>query len=113
LPLGSQIYVYYKVLSAQDPSTFKSAGWQLMTTVSGQNLYSTSRTNLNEYECAPGVYNSNVANNTPIVYTNATGQTFNSFTQFAIKVVLATSDNTMVPFLSDIRALALPPGTGL
>ena len=113
LPLGSQIYVYYKVLSAQDTSTFKSAGWQLMTTVSGQNLYSTSRTNLNEYECAPGVYNSNVANNTPIVYTNATGQTFNSFTQFAIKVVLATSDNTIVPFLTDIRALALPPGTGL
>jgi len=27
--------------------------------------------------------------------------------------VLATNDNTTVPFLTDIRALALPPGTGI
>jgi hypothetical protein len=99
-------------MSSQDTSTFENLNWQLMTTVSNQSVYSQNRSDLNEYECAPGVFTSNQANNN-ISYTNSAGQTFNSFTQFAIKVVLATSDNTNVPFLTDIRALALPSGTGL
>jgi len=68
--------------------------------------------NLIEYEVAPGVYGSGAANNT-IAYTNNNGQTFTTFSQFAIKVILATSDKTNPPFLTDIRALALPPGTGI
>lgn len=108
-PLGTQVYVYYKILSSQDTSTFESGNWQLMATTSGITNYSTSRNDLIEYECAPGVFSTNQANNN-ISYTNSTGQSFTSFIQFAIKIVLATSDNTNVPFLSDIRALALPPG---
>ena len=81
-----------------------------MTQINGINNYSTSRDNLIEYECAPGV--NNVANNY-ISYTNVNGQKYSTFIQFAIKVVLATSDNTNVPFLTDIRALALPQGTGI
>ena len=65
--------------------------------------------NLIEFECAPG--SNNQADN-HISYTN-NGQTYTSFNQFAIKVVLASNDRTQVPFLSDIRALALPSGTGL
>jgi hypothetical protein len=38
----------------------------------------------------------------------SSGQTYNSFSQFAIKVVLTSSDKTAVPFLTDIRAIALP-----
>jgi hypothetical protein len=82
-----------------------------MTTINNQNVYSTSRSDLYEFEAAPGIYNTGTANNT-ISYTNPAGQSFSSFIQFAIKVVLATNDNTSVPFLTDIRALALPPGTG-
>ena len=111
-PLGGQVYVYYKILSSQDTSTFEAGNWQLMTTVTGTTNYSTSRNDLIEYECAPGVFASNQANNN-ISYTNASGQSFNSFIQFAIKIVLATNDNTSVPFLTDIRALALPPGTSI
>lgn len=112
-PIGTNIYVYYKILSAQDTQPFEYGNWQLMTTTNGGlNTYSTSRTNLIEYECAPGIFSSGVANNN-ISYLSTNGQTYNSFIQFAIKVVLATNDNTTVPFLNDIRALALPPGTGL
>ena len=112
-PIGTNVYVYYKILSAQDTQPFEYGNWQLMTTMNGGlNTYSTSRTNLIEYECAPGVYSSGVANNS-ISYLSTNGQTYNSFIQFAIKVVLATNDNTTVPFLTDIRALALPPGTGI
>jgi len=112
-PIGTNIYVYYKILSAQDTQPFEYGNWQLMTTLNGGlNSYSTSRTNLIEFECAPGVYTSGIANNN-ISYLSTNGQTYNTFIQFAIKVVLATNDNTTVPFLTDIRALALPPGTGI
>lgn len=109
-PAGTNVYVYYKILSASDSTPFDSTNWQLMTQINGINNYSTSRDNLIEYECAPGV--NNVANNY-ISYTNVNGQKYSTFIQFAIKVVLATSDNTNVPFLTDIRALALPQGTGI
>jgi hypothetical protein len=112
-PIGTNVYVYYKILSSQDTQPFESGNWQLMTTMNGGlNLYSTNRDNIIEYECAPGVFASGVANNY-ISYLSTNGQKYTSFIQFAIKVVLATNDNTTVPFLTDIRALALPPGTGI
>lgn len=110
-PIGTNILVYYKILSVLDTTPFDSIGWQLMTTINNQNTYSTSRTDLYEFEAAPGIFANNIANNT-ISYTNPSGQSFTTFIQFAIKVVLATSDNTVVPYLTDIRALALPTGTG-
>jgi hypothetical protein len=112
-PLGTNVYVYYKILSSQDTQPFETGNWQLMTTVNGGlNIYSTDRSNVIEYECAPGIYSSGQANNN-ISYVSSTGQTYNSFIQFAIKVVMATNDKTAVPFLTNIRALALPPGTGI
>lgn len=109
-PTGTQIYVYYKILSATDSTSFDNQNWQLMTQIAGNNVYSSARDNLIEYEFAPGV--GNAANNY-ISYTNPTNQTFSNFIQFALKVVFATGDNTNVPLLTDIRALALPPGTGI
>ena len=84
-----------------------------MTTMQNPNTFSTSRTDLYEYEAAPGIYASNQANNSISYVSTTTGQKYTSFIQFAIKIVLATSDNTNVPFLTDIRALALPAGTGI
>jgi hypothetical protein len=112
-PLGTAVYVYYKILNSLDTASFESGNWQLMTTVGNPNTYSTSRTDLYEFECAPGIFLSNQANNSISYTSSTTGQTYSSFIQFAIKVVMATNDNTNVPFLTDIRALALPPGTGL
>jgi hypothetical protein len=112
-PLGSGLYVYYKILSSQDGgSIFESGNWQLMTCTSNYGVYSTDRTNVIEYEYAPGTFNSNQADNY-ISYTNANGQSFSSFIQFAIKVVMATNDKTNVPTVSALKALALPQGTGL
>jgi len=111
-PLGTGIYVYYKILSSQDTSSFESGKWQLMTCTSNYTTYSTNRTNIIEYEYAPGVFSTNQANNS-LSYTNSSGQTYTSFIQFAIKVVLASNDATNVPFLSSLTAIALPPGTGM
>jgi hypothetical protein len=109
-PFGTNVYVYYKILNASDTSLLANQSWQLMTQTSNQNVNSTDRNNLIEFECAPGINGS--ANNL-ISYTSTNGQTYNSFIQFQIKVVLATSDKTTIPFLTDIRALALPSGTGI
>ena len=109
-PLNTQVYVYYKILNVQDTEAFENQSWQLMTQVGKQTTYSKNRDNYIEFECAPGA--GGVANNT-VSYTSTNGNTYNSFIQFAIKVVMATSDKTSVPIITDIRAIALPAGTGL
>jgi hypothetical protein len=111
-PVGTAIYVYYKILSSQDTSPFASQNWQLMTPTTNLNTYSTQVGQLIEYECAPGIFGSGAANNS-ISYLSTNGTTYTNFIQFAIKVVMASNDNTNIPFLTDIRAIALPPGTGI
>ena len=112
-PQGSQIYVYYKVLSSSDTQKFDDGVWQLMTQV-GSSAYSSDQSNLIEFECAPGNWvPANGTANNQLSYVSTNGTTYNSFVQFAIKVVMAASDNTNPPFLTDIRALALPPGTNI
>ena len=106
-PVNTEIYVYYKILSRTDTQLFEDGNWQLMTTInSGSSKYSETRNNIYEYVAAPG--NNGTAQNY-VSYTSAVnGQTYNNFNQFAIKVVLATSDKTAVPVLNNIRAIALP-----
>jgi hypothetical protein len=81
-----------------------------MTYVNNSGGFSAGRGNTMEFEAAPGI--NGVANN-QLSYTSTTGTTYTSFNQFAIKVVLTTTDNTTVPYLTDIRVLALPSGTGI
>jgi hypothetical protein len=109
-PSGTNIYVMYKILSSSDSALFTDQSWQLMTPVNNGTFFSSSIDNLQEIEYAPGL--NNLANNY-IQYTSTSGTTYKSFIQFAIKVVLVTSDNTNVPYMTNIRALALPPGTGI
>jgi hypothetical protein len=110
-PTGTNVYVYYKILSRSDTQTFAQSQWQLMTQTTPV-AFSTNTQDLIEFECAPGIFSSGSANNY-VSYVSSNGQTYNSFYQFAIKVVLATNDKTNVPFLTDIRAIALPPGTNV
>lgn len=109
-PYGSRVNVYYKVLSRNDTSEFNDQNWVLMTDIGEQpNSYSLSRSDVREYVAAPGV--DNAATN-QITYTSSSGTTFTSFSQFAIKIVLSTSDTTKAPVLNDLRVLALPSGSG-
>ena len=106
-PVNTNIYVYYKILSRSDTQLFDDGNWQLMTLInSGDSKFSQNRNNLYEYIAAPGA--GGTAQNYVSYTSTVNGQTYNRFSQFAIKVVLATSDKTAVPFLTDIRAIALP-----
>lgn len=106
-PVNTNIYIYYKILSRSDTQSFDSGNWQLMTLINNtDSLYSQTRDSTYEFVAAPGA--GGIAQNYVQYISSVTGQTYNDFSQFAIKIVLATSDRTAVPFLTDIRAIALP-----
>ena len=106
-PVNTDINVYYKILNRNDTQTFDSGKWQLMTkTMSSDNLFSQTRGDVYEYTFAPGTDGTDQGY---VTYTNTNGQTYTTFSQFAIKVILTTTDKTAVPFVNDLRAIALPP----
>ncbi len=110
-PINTNIYVYYKILSGNDNQAFDDGYWQLMTVVNNSgNKFSLGRDNLIEYVAAPG--KNNIPDNS-VSYTSTNGVIYSSFNQYAIKIVLMSTDSTYVPYLRDIRAIALPPATGL
>lgn len=105
-PVGTDIHAYYKIQNNDDTQVFEDGNWQLMTMIRNTSaLYSSNREDLYEYVFAPG---SAGVEQGYITYTSTTGKTYTSFHQFAIKIVLRTSDNTLVPFVKDLRSIALP-----
>ena len=117
-PQGTNIYVFYKILDPNDSEVFENNSWQPMTIIgSTKNAVSLTEDDLYEFEAAPGT--NGVADNY-ISYVGTNGTTYYSFKTFAIKIVLTTNtigtitnDTTTVPFISDLRVLALPSGTGI
>lgn len=108
-PLGTDINVYYKVLSRNDTQGFDEGYWQLMTKVNScDGLYSQARADVHEYTFSPGTLGKEQGF---VSYLSNNGQTYYTFSQFAIKIVLTTTDSTLVPHLSDMRCIALPPNT--
>lgn len=105
-PVNTDILVYYKILSRADTQIFDDGQWQLMTkTNSSDAAYSQTRSDLFEYRFAPGTSGLDQGF---ISYTSTNGQTYTNFSQFAIKIVLTSTDHTYTPFLTDLRCIALP-----
>jgi hypothetical protein len=103
-PSGSNIYVYYKILSKSDSDTFDTKNYQLMTEIGNGNFISLTKNDYRELTFAPGI--SGAANNS-VTYTTDTSS-FNSFKTFAIKIVMSGTNTTDVPKVRDVRAIALP-----
>jgi hypothetical protein len=105
-PVNTDILVYYKILNRNDTQEFDDGSWQLMTTTKSTGaVYSQTRTDTYEYTFAPGT---NGVDQGYISYTSVNGQTYTSFSQFAIKVVLVSTDHTYTPIVDDMRIVALP-----
>jgi hypothetical protein len=105
-PVNTDINVYYKILNRNDTQIFGDSSWQLMTKINNSgSLYSQTRNDTYEFVFAPGTSG---VDQGYVTYTSTTGQTYTSFSQFAIKVVMTTSDHTFVPFINDLRVIALP-----
>ena len=99
-PSTSNIYVYYKILSADDTDVFDNKGYQLMTVIQGANNLSLNQDDMKDFVYAPGT--GNVANDR-VQYGS-----FASFKYFAIKIVMTATDTTKVPRIRDFRVVALP-----
>ena len=109
-PINTNIYIYYKILSRNDNQSFDDSDWQLMTTISGRSTFSKRRGDLYEYVAAPyDNANPGIASNRVSYVSKENGQVYTSFSKFAIKVVTSSPDPTFVPYLEDIRAIALLP----
>ena len=105
-PSGTNIHVYYKVLSGSDPELFDDKKWQLMTELGNANYASINKDDYRELVFAPG---SNGIPSNSISYTS--GETaYSSFKTFSIKVVMSSNVNTIVPKIRDFRAIAFPAG---
>ena len=97
-PSTSNVLVYYKVLSGNDPSTFESKYWNRMEQVTDANIYSNNENDFQNYTY--GTADSSAA------YVSD-GTTFNEFKTFAIKLVFVSSKNEDVPEVKDLRVIAL------
>ena len=107
-PVNTDINVYYKILNRNDTQKFEDSSWQLMTKINASGtVFSQTRNDLLDYAFAPGTSGTDQGY---VSYTSTNnGQTYTTFSQFAIKVVLTTTDNTAVPFATDLRVVSLPP----
>jgi hypothetical protein len=106
-PSGSNIRVYYKLLSTSDIDTFENKSYQLMTELGNANFVSNNPGDYRELSFAPG--SSGVANNS-VSYTSGS-TAFTKFKTFSIKIVMSGTSTTDVPKVRDLRAIALPSGT--
>jgi len=108
LPIGTNIYVFYRVLNNNDSQRFENGTWQLMTYINNSFRYSQSVSDMVDFQLAPGI--NGVANNS-VSYTSASsGSVYNTFNQFAFKVIMTTDDNTKVPFINNLSIVATPAG---
>jgi hypothetical protein len=106
-PPGSNIHVYYKILSKSDPDAFTDKNYQLMTQLDNTNFASTNEFDYREIRFAPG---QNGVPDNSVSYVSDDGTSHSSFRTFAIKIVLRGTNTTDVPKVRDLRVIALPAG---
>ena len=107
-PSQTEIRVYYKILNAIDPDDFDDKSYFEMTqnSKSGINSVKDKLDDFIEYEYTIASANK-TGTNGEVTYTNAAGATFTGFNTFAIKIVMTSSTDVVVPQIRDMRAIAL------
>ena len=115
-PAGTDIYVFAKFWNGTDPELFDNKQWTLLTT---DNTLVSSKANINDFiEYEYGLKQTTETNdysaylNSGVLrYKNRDGSTFDLYKSFAIKIVLLSSDSSIVPRIQDFRAISVTSGT--
>jgi len=119
-PANTEIYVYAKVLGAEDSESFDDKYWSLMEQVTDSSTV-TSKVSTNENtefryrlpaNTAANIANVKTAsrnsNNSNIIrYHTLAGAPVDNFKNFAIKIVMTSDGTHLIPRISDMRAIAL------
>jgi len=114
IPSGTDIRVFGKFLSSNDPDEFYSKLWSRLF-LSGDMIFA-SKYNRNEFKeykfqlgnsqsYVGGAYKDN--SDGVITYVNSDGVIFKGFRSFAIKIVLLSTDPSVVPLIDDVRGICL------
>jgi hypothetical protein len=101
-PSTTEVYIYYKIRNFADPEPFTAKPWVLMSQQTPTNQYSDDESDPIEYEYRAS------ANSQSVTYT-AGSTTYDSFNQFAIKIVMTSQTTTLIPTVYNMRAIALAP----
>ena len=103
-PSGTDVQVYFKVLSALDSDQFSTKKWQRMTK---------SRDNISSdlSKRVPLEYRHSLTKGKIEYFDGAkTLPLGGTFKQFAIKIRLTAEDPTVVPSVESLRVIAVPGG---
>ena len=107
-PSTTNVRVYYKILNGEDSDNFEDREWVQMTQDTLSTVYSDSE---NEEDFKVFDFSIPTANLTgslnEVQYTNSQGITFTGFKYMAIKVVLTSESDAVVPRVKDLMAIAL------
>jgi hypothetical protein len=101
----TDITVYYKILSAEDPDLFDNRPYVVMQCVQQGNetLLDTAKSQ-HDLDYREYLY---VPTTTTCSYVGSNGVTYNNYKTFAIKIVMTSSDTTKVPRIKNFRSIAL------
>jgi hypothetical protein len=99
---NSEISVFYKILNSSDTTIFKDRPYQKMVCINPSPAPSQTSFEFTEFEFRPSAISNEV------LYTSTNGVTYDNFKTFAIKIVMTSSDPTIVPKVKDLRIIALP-----
>ena len=107
-PATSRVYAYYKIRHNDDNDLFEDLKWTAMASSEIVTRYSDSENpdDFIEYEYEIPSANMTGAGN-EVQYTNSENVTYTGFKQFAIKIVLTTSNPSKPPRFKDLRAISL------
>ena len=103
-PSGSDVKMYYKILSGDDEDNFEDKSWVEMTQTTGTAVVSGSKLDdFIEFE-----WMADATAGASISYTSG-GSTYTTFKTFAIKVVLLSTSTVIAtnPRLTDLRVIAV------
>ena len=97
-PANTNIDVYCKVLSADDPATFDEKPWVPMVQSTDHQIVSGNPTDTHDYTY--------VTPNASAAYTT-NNVTYTRFMQYAVKIILRSPNSTLVPCVTNVRVIAL------
>ena len=101
-PGVSEVEVFYKLLASTDTTDFKDRPYQKMQCYNPTTTASQTSSDFREYEYRPSLTTN------AVTYTTDNGTTYDTFKTFAIKIVMTSSDTSIVPKVKDLRIIALP-----
>jgi hypothetical protein len=100
-PSGTDIKVYYKIRNSLDPTKFDDQPYILMEQMTPDSVFSVDDYDILEFEYRPSLTQDF------ITYTSGSN-TYHTFNQYAIKIVLLSDNTVKYPICFDMRGIALP-----